>query len=52
MITRKPAQWFWSWMIVVVCCLLLSGGCTPMDADSLSQFATDLLLNTAAALLL
>jgi len=42
----------WSWVIAAACCLPLWGGCTPLDTDDLGQFGTDLLLNTAAALLL
>ena len=51
MIRRILARRSWSWMIAVVCCLPLSGGCTPPDADALAQFAADLLLNAVAALL-
>ena len=49
---RILARESWSWMIAVVCCLPLSGGCTPPDAADLAQFATDLLLNAVAAFLL
>ena len=52
MIRQNLARRSWSWMIAVVCALSLSGGCAPPDADGLTQFGTDFLLNALAALLL
>ena len=52
MITRNMERRFWYWMIAPICCLALSGGCATTDANALESFATDLLLNAVAALLL
>lgn len=52
MSAKSLTRFSWLWTAAVACWLSLLGGCTPPSADDLGQFAADLLLSVAAALLL